>query len=90
MRKGNPEEVYKNLVRHYNRSHSPEKVCHCGKIVTEGTYERHLNSKSHQYLMYYKEKAEKNETTEKQEQIKEKPKYKTTWDKVTISVPIST
>lgn len=87
MRKGNAKEVYENLVKHYNRSHSPEKVCGCGKIVTEGTYERHLNSKSHQFLMYYKEKAEKNETPE---EYQERPKYKSTWDKITVPVPIQT
>lgn len=76
------QEKYERLLKHYNRQHSPEKTCFCGKIVTENTYDSHLRTKSHKFLLHYKQMAQEEE--KKQEETEEeKKKNITTWDKIT-------
>ena len=87
-------EVYETMVRHFNRGSTKQIVCECGKILTKKIHGKHLESKSHKFLMYYKNKAEKSENVSENEieqtegkQKKDKTnKGMTTWEKVSIGL----
>jgi len=76
-------EVYETMVKHFNRGSTKQIVCDCGKILTEKIHGKHLESKSHKFLMYYKNRAEKTaESGSGEQQPGEKKKGMTTWEKV--------
>lgn len=79
-------KVYETMVKHFNRGSTKQIVCDCGKILTEKIHGKHLQSKSHKFLMYYKKKAEESESGEQQTEEKQKKdktnKGMTTWQKV--------
>ena len=77
------QQKYENLLNHYNRRHSPEKVCFCGKIVTENTYDSHIRTKSHKFLLHYKQMAQEEE--KKQEETEEHKKQQSTWERITTN-----
>lgn len=79
--------VYEKMVRHYNRTTSPQKVCECGKVINENIEKSHLESKTHKFLMYHKQKAlESEKKLEQGEQVEleevVKPKHMSTWARV--------
>lgn len=74
-------EVYEKMCAHYNRLSSEQKVCECGKIIRKNTYEKHLQSKTHIYLLYHKKRAEESEKENTQPQ-NEKPTAISTWNKI--------
>lgn len=51
-------KAYENLLKHYNKGISPHVTCECGKIVQEKQMEKHKQSNTHKYLLYYKEQCE--------------------------------
>lgn len=78
-------QVYETMVKHFNRGSTKQIVCECGKILTEKIHGKHLESKSHKFLMYYKKKAEESESGEQQKEKQKKDKTNkgmTTWQKV--------
>ena len=85
-------EVYETMVKHFNRGSTKQIVCDCGKILTEKIHGKHLESKSHKFLMYYKNRAEKSENETETQQTEEKQKKDktnkcmTTWEKVSIGL----
>lgn len=67
-------EIYETVVKHFNKGSTKQIVCECGKILTEKIHGKHLESKSHKFLMYYKKKAEESESGEQQKEKQKKDK----------------
>jgi hypothetical protein len=59
--KGRPknEMTYENLLKYYN-SDLERTTCECGKIVSTNMYEKHLKTKLHTTLLYYKNRFSNN------------------------------
>lgn len=70
-------EAYEKLLKHYNKDVSEQITCECGKIVVKNMLKRHLESKTHQYLLYYKIKCSEMKKVEEKE-----IKRISTWNKV--------
>lgn len=82
--KKSAQEKYEKLLNHYNRRHSPEKVCFCGKIVTENTFDSHIKTKSHKFLLHYKQMVQ-DEQNKDEERGEERKKHQTTWERITTT-----
>ena len=54
--------VYDKLLVHYNKGSTKQIECECGKVITMNRLEKHLESKTHKFLIYYKQRAENSET----------------------------
>lgn len=79
-------EIYEKMCNHYNRLSSEQKVCECGKIINKNIYEKHLKSKTHTFLLYYKKRAEESEQENPPQVEQDKPPNLSTWVKICQSI----